>query len=606
MLEAFTVSCHSLDEPASLGAVPSPVIGPSDEHNGSQILFQNPRTLGRGVDNFDEHGIPQTPYMSSSRTEHPRPHGNPLLDAPILGSIGQSRHSGHTEHTSLVKLTLDDSCYMVDNNSIVAGSGGDGGGVSLTSMPSSTVSSQVAPFPNVRGSQLVLVRGGASFSGAHITMRLLEGGYNVRILARDCLTSTSALSDLVKTRLPPQAHNRLLIFRGTELTEALEGCDFVVCNSEPETGDLTERSDINRRYMDDMQDLFLSIHHICRRSATNNPHHHHHHHETDLHQSQLVIRPPRIIWISTAATLFPVATTSQVRSRYVVEAKALALREAERIAKKADIPFVVLLPSVMVGTALTDARSEASRLLSQLATGGKRWFPFAPSFAWNFVDVQDVAEATFEALTCDAALHQRFLISESELSIAAIGNLLQRRFPALPPPATIELPNVCTLILLTLFGHLGETVSYTYLRSNLGRRYLLENHKARRTLGIKFHRASEGIVSSIAEALCLVPELPTSPVEPTNSSLSTSSSGSYGSSASVDGARQSTTTGHNMSITESSGLLRSTSMRLRSRSGELRKTECHPWVPRAKWVLLAAALSLTVGFAAGSIASKLS
>jgi nucleoside-diphosphate-sugar epimerase len=590
MLDAFTISCHTLDQSGEV--TPSPVMGPSDEHNGSQILFQNPRTLGRGVDNFDEVGVPQTPYMGSSRTEHPRPHGNPLLDTPQVGLVPNSANID----ASLQKMTLEDSCYTIANGSIA-----DVGSASLTSTSSLTFSSQAGALNHRTNNQLVLVRGGASFSGAHITMRLLAGGYNVRILARDCLTSTSELSELVKARMPPQAHNRLLIFKGTDLTEALEGCDFVVCNSEPETGDLTESSDISKRFLEDMQDLFLSIHQLCRRSTVNNPHHHHNH-SIEHHQPQPATRPPRIVWISTAATLFPVTTASQLRSRYLIEAKALALREAERIAKKADIPLVVLLPSVMVGTALTDAKSEASRLLSQLATGGHRWFPFAPSFAWNFVDVQDVAEATCEALTCEAAVHQRFLISESELSIAAIGKLLGCHFPTLPPPATIELPNMCTLVLLTLFGHLGERVSYTYLRSNLGRRFHLENHKARRTLGIKFHRASEAIVSSVAEALGVVPAPPPSPVESTNSSLSTSSS--YGSMGSVEGARQSTTTGHNTSITESSGLLRSTSTRLRSRSGDLRKHENNLWIPRAKWVLLAATVSLSVGFAAGSLASR--
>jgi nucleoside-diphosphate-sugar epimerase len=542
-------------------------------------LFQNPRTLGRGVDNFNEHGVPQTPYITR-------------IDPPALNLLDHLEDNPLCEGTSTTALPrLDDSCYGAFN------------------MSATSVSSQNHNNSNLSHSaQLVLVRGGASFCGAHVTLRLLQGGYNVRILASDCTTTITQLMDLVKSRLPPQAQNRLLIFRGTELTDALEGCDFVVCNTEPETGDLTSSSDIKRRFLDDMQDLFLSIHSVCRLSqqksvsggnSGNGM-------STDSSPASSVTnmststnhpvggggrKPPRIIWITTAATVFPVETTSQARSRHLIEAKTAALKEAERIARKADIPFVVLLPSVMVGSGITEARDDAHYLLSHLAKGN-RWFPFAPSLTWNFVDVQDVADAVFLAMTSEAAVHQRFLLSDCELSIAEIGRLLAGRFPMLSP-ATIELPNILTLMILSCFGLLGEGVSFRYLQSNLGRRYPLENQKARRTLGIKFHRATEAIVTSVSEMLGITPVV-MAPSEASNTSLSTSSS-----QASLTGDAKFHHAG-NAHADHSGGSVR------RSRSDRKRPTAQQSWLRPfgIPWLCCVASVSLGCGILAGALSKR--
>lgn len=576
LLETFSISCRSLDENQ---AVVSPVAGPADEHS-SQVLFQNPRTLGKGVDNFDERGMPQTPYIASSRGEPPQqhPHGNPLFETPQL----QNRDTCF-EPDTLVNLTLDDSCVNLGNASTTS-----------TSSSASNANGHCAR------PQLVLVRGGTSFSGAHITMRLLQGGYNVRILAKDCSVSTTQLMDLVKSRLPPHAQNRLLVYRGCELVDALEGCVAVVCNSEPETGDLVACGDIKKRFLDDMQDLFLSIHSLCRQGGGSGqqPISGHSGNTTgdsislEKKERNSPVRSPRVIWISTAATVFPVPTTSRPRSQHLIEAKALALREAERIAKKADIPFVVLLPSVMVGSSLTDAKDEAHFLLSHLAKGS-RWFPFAPSLSWNFVDVQDVAEAVFKALSTESAVHQRFLLSESELSIAAIGGIIRKQFPMLRP-ATTELPNVATLVLLTLFGHLGEKVSFRYLQSNLGRRYPLENHKARRALGVKFHPAADAIVASVGETLGLTPT-PSPPCD-TNNSLSTSSSqASIGS----DGASKSHEHCNHILITDNA----QNAWRSRKSERMQARSSCM-WVPRLRILLCVATLSLGTGIAIGFLSTR--
>ena len=164
------------------------------------VVYQTQRSLGRGVDLFDARGQPQTPSVSAF-------------------------------------------------------------GGALPSQPLELLDSTTSAFAGAASSRhpLVLVRCGVSFQGAHIVVRLLQDGYHVRVLARECpAQEIQNFMGVVQRNFPACTNGRLLVFRGDDLSDAITNCEYIVWNTDPPLQDATTSKDILRRHLDDVQELFLS------------------------------------------------------------------------------------------------------------------------------------------------------------------------------------------------------------------------------------------------------------------------------------------------------------------------------------------------------------
>lgn len=526
MIEAFSLSCFSLDETQADRSKSNNDISKVDtpHHNENSVFFQNPRTLGRGVDTFDANGFPTTPVLGGVSAmpsdSHTAPEAPEYFDLdgtatpPLVGTFAVEGFEHNCVESSAASTSTSAVSVHFAAPFLTAAEGGGGGRAASAAFGSKR-----------QQAKMVLVRGGTSFTGAHITVKLLQQGFNVRLLAKECNPATTRqLKELARSALSScssSGSNSLYIFRGDDLSEALVGCDFVVCNSDPDTGDVSSFDEILKRYMDDVQDLFLSIHSVCGigvdddvGGASTTAHMHSVGQPSaaiaaagyslggSIPPNSLVASRIRVVWISTAAAAFPVETTSRTRERTVIKVKSIVMKEAERIARRTGTPLVVLLPSVVVGKPLTEAKCEAHYMISKIAQGN-RYTVFAPKMRWNFVDVADVADAVAAALVCEAAAGQRYILSDCEMSISEVGRLVKAYFPALHPP-TRDLPNAITLM-LCFAGLLGERVSYRYLKGNLSRSFVLSNRKAHRDLHLDFRPAQRAVLDTVAVMLSCTP-----------------------------------------------------------------------------------------------------
>ncbi len=154
--------------------------------------------------------------------------------------------------------------------------------------------------------------------------------------------------------------------------------------------------------------------------------------------------------------------------------------------------LVSINPSVAFGPLLARAHLRTSpNIAFDMLTGT---FPGCPRMIFNVVDVRDVAQAHVTALE-NVALEGRFIVSQSMQSWQELAQLLAREYPQ-RRIKTRELPN-WLLYGAALFD---PRVSFSFLRHNLGRRFILRSDRAQRELGIEY-RSVDAMLRDTTDSL---------------------------------------------------------------------------------------------------------
>ena len=84
-------------------------------------------------------------------------------------------------------------------------------------------------------------------------------------------------------------------------------------------------------------------------------------------------------------------------------------------------------PGAILGPLLDDDPGTSGALIQRLLDGS---LPAAPRISFSIVDVRDVAAAHLAAMTNPEAGGQRIILSDSEMSIMALANVLRAALPA--------------------------------------------------------------------------------------------------------------------------------------------------------------------------------
>jgi nucleoside-diphosphate-sugar epimerase len=408
--------------------------GASTPSSSQLVYFQSPRHLGPGLDSFTPSGFPATPVLHVSRHQH---------------------------HVARSPLSLDASAEPEC----------DPGSFPTGLLP------RARAAMHERGSQIVLVVGCGGLVGTHVAAKLLSAGYSVRIFMLDTVSS----EQLEALKSHARGSSKLFVFRGDQLDRAIEDCDFAViaqlprrvakCTSPVKRPAMpSSREKLVEECVAELRDFFLCAKKFAKRLR-------------------------RVVFISSAAAVFPVVEPV-LQDAMEPAGRRVLLKEVERLALRAGIPLVSLLPSMVLGKAMShEELSDFHNWLLRLASS---WMPFVPKLRYNVVDVDDVAAAVPATLGSSAADGQRYLISGKEMSVREISAVLSGA-------PKWELPNVATLLLSVTGLLTGYTPSkslnaFRYLQRNLDRRFPLKSEKYSRDLGLRTSDVEKAIIETVTAA----------------------------------------------------------------------------------------------------------
>ncbi|KAH9577367.1 hypothetical protein LSM04_003868 [Trypanosoma melophagium] len=427
-----------------------------------EIVFERARRLGPGVEVFNANDVPITPIGPCLQ---PKEYPSKLSIDENISSFNNSDNTPTSLGSSASHLgSLSESQKQCPEDSITF----------------STRRSFASTQKRILQYQLrrILILGKPGLICTHLAAKLLKNGYYVRLLERDYRGKTAlrSLAKLIETR-----PSRLSLFYEDDLSLAVAECDGVVYFDGPDTSDTSDMEEIQQRFVESLQDLFISI----RNNGKS-------------------VR--RVVLISPASSMFPVETTLFEKKRREQEAQRVALREAMRLSDKSGVPLTVILHSMVVGPSLI---GECDGNVQGFVNFAKQRRCFTTPLYYNIVDVRDVAEACVAVLLSPAAAHQHYIISAGEMSLGQIGSTLRTCIPGLSPP-TLQLPAPLAKLLLKLriLSFIGYQFCECIASERVGCSYTLSSRKAKRQLALQLRSAPVALITAVAQALNLPAEKP--------------------------------------------------------------------------------------------------
>jgi nucleoside-diphosphate-sugar epimerase len=320
---------------------------------------------------------------------------------------------------------------------------------------------------------MVLVVGGTGYLAAHVIEQLLKDGYQVRTTVPD-MRDNAKFQDLYGM-IPELKHMLFVvegnIFNAASMRNAMANCRYVVhCG----VNQLGPGMDVVDSHMQAIRALFDAA-----REAGG------------ARVERIVLTGSYTNVLSSSKSLAPTSSGLYDESQWNTSANrtgdALSFarvsfeREARHLQELHPCPveLVVMLPAIMIGPSRTTEVSEAMRTIIDFATASP-YFPVAPNINWNFVDVRDVAAAHVKAITTPNAAGQRYIVTNSVLSLAELGRHIRGHFPHLTAPVYTA-PFLLSLI-TGPWAHSRATLRYLW--HTLGVRRVLDGEKSQRDLGI--------------------------------------------------------------------------------------------------------------------------
>jgi dihydroflavonol-4-reductase len=313
----------------------------------------------------------------------------------------------------------------------------------------------------------VLVTGGSGYIGGWCVIGLLRQGYNVRTTIRDLSREPTVRANLAKVADPG---NRLS-FYAANLTEdagwdaAVEGCDYVLHVASP-LG-VAEPKDPN--------DLIVPARDGARRAVG----------------AAIKAGVKRVVMTSSVAATSKGGSGDTVSDETVwtdlKDPKLSAYAQSKTIAERAAWDLIaasggattlaVVNPALVLGPVLSGDYSESVQVVERLMSGR---VPGLPRLGFNIVDVRDVADLHFRAMTDPQAAGQRFIAAGQYAWMAEIAALLKAELgPEAAKVPTRKVPDF-VLRLVGLFDKdLGSVTG------GLGRKHDYTTAKAQSLLGWK-------------------------------------------------------------------------------------------------------------------------
>ena len=185
-------------------------------------------------------------------------------------------------------------------------------------------------------------------------------------------------------------------------------------------------------------------------------------------------------------------SSSLTRNPYYF-AKTLAERAAwDFAAAHPAIRVVAINPMLIIGPSLVPSLNESNRVLASYTT---RQIPGILDWSYGLVDVRDVAKAHRLAIETEGA-SGRYVCTAGVWSmrqvveVARNSNLKLARLPSFP------LDNAVGTLLVKAAAAFQHSGTRSYLRTNIGREFVIDTSKIRSELGMTFRPVEEAIIET--------------------------------------------------------------------------------------------------------------
>lgn len=328
--------------------------------------------------------------------------------------------------------------------------------------------------------QTVLVTGASGFIAKHCIIRLLKEGYIVRGSLR-----SQSKADAVRAAIATKVSTDDLSFVTLDLMSddgwdaAMKGCDFVQHVASPFPG--AEPDDENELIIPAREGALRAVRTAAKAGVK----------RVVLTSSMAAIayghsdKPENYVydekdWSNTGGKI-----GAYLKSKTFAEKAAWDFMETEAAG---DMELSVINPGAVLGPLLDDSFSTSGELVGKLLRGE---VPACPDIGFSCIDVRDIADAHFAAMTKPVAAGRRYLCIESYAWMIDISRILYEEGYKTPIK---KLPNFA-VHLLAIFD---KTVRM--IKGGLGKKENCNNERLRTELGIE-PRSLKEMTLSMAETM---------------------------------------------------------------------------------------------------------
>lgn len=328
--------------------------------------------------------------------------------------------------------------------------------------------------------QTVLVTGASGFIAKHCIIRLLKEGYIVRGSLR-----SQSKADVVRAAIATKVNTDDLSFVTLDLMSddgwdaAMKGCDFVQHVASPFPG--AEPEDENELIVPAREGALRAVKTAAKAGVK----------RVVLTSSMAAIayghddKPENYVydekdWSNTDGKI-----GAYLKSKTFAEKAAWDFMETEAAG---DMELSVINPGAVLGPLLDDSFSTSGELVGKLLRGE---VPACPDIGFSCIDVRDIADAHFAAMTKPVAAGRRYLCIESYAWMIDISRILYEAGYKTPIK---KLPNFA-VHLLAIFD---KTVRM--IKGGLGKKENCNNDRLRTELGIE-PRSLKEMTLSMAETM---------------------------------------------------------------------------------------------------------
>jgi dihydroflavonol-4-reductase len=329
----------------------------------------------------------------------------------------------------------------------------------------------------------VLLTGASGYIGKHITLQLLNQGYEVRASVRNLAKSAEVIAAVSPGLLDKSKLDSRLTFVELDLekdsgwSNALKGIDVLMHTASPfPIASPKDESELIRPAVDGTLRALKAA-----KSA-------------GVHRVILTSSNAAVFGIDLPAdkaaydeTMWTDVTHPIGRVAYT-KSKTLAEEAAwEYIKTQApEISLTTINPVLVLGAPLDNNFGSSISVVERIMKGKD---PMLPDLRFGIVDVRDVAQMHVKAIGTDAAKGERILASSETYSFVEIAKLIK----SLYPKSKVKTGKAPTFLIKFLSNFDGEIKAVLPM---LGKPMLTSNDKARRILGIKFIPAEISIKES--------------------------------------------------------------------------------------------------------------
>ena len=329
----------------------------------------------------------------------------------------------------------------------------------------------------------VLLTGASGYIGKHITLALLNQGYNVRASVRS-LSKTDEVRNAVRPHLLDSSNlDTRLCFVELDLekdsgwAQALEGIDVLMHTASPfPIASPKDEYDLIRPAVEGTLRALIAAHSagVKRVILTSSV--------AAIYGCELpkgVAAYDETMWTDVT---HPIGRTAYTKSKTLAEKAAWDFIKTQ----SPEMALTTINPVLVLGAPLDNNFGSSISVVERVLRGKD---PMLPDLNFSIVDVKDVAQMHVQSIAIDAAKGERFLASSATWSFVDIAKFLKGLYPA----SKIKSGKAPAFLVnfLALFD--GDIKAILPM---LGKPMISSGAKAERLLGIKFIPAEVSVRES--------------------------------------------------------------------------------------------------------------